>query len=101
MNPVYEALFDTYGCSVPREADNCGEAAITALPEQCAPDRKARLELGGRLLRPLPPVRRRLRSGCTLDYPCSTIRSAVSAPSRSSKARGDSSTWAPIFPAEI
>ena len=47
MNPVYEALFDTYGCSVPREADNCGEAAITALPEQCAPDRKARLELGG------------------------------------------------------
>ena len=46
MNPIYEALFDTYGCSVLREADNCGEAAITALPEQCAPDRKARLELG-------------------------------------------------------
>lgn len=45
MTPVYEALFDTYGCSVLREADNYGEAAITALPEQCAPDRKARLEL--------------------------------------------------------
>ena len=34
-------------------------------------------------------------------YPWSTTMSAVEAPSRSSSARGASSTWAPIFPAEI
>lgn len=45
MNPIYEALFDTYGCSVLKEADNYDEDAITALLEQYAPDQKARLEL--------------------------------------------------------
>ena len=45
MNPIYEALFDTYGCSVLKEADNYDEDAITALLEQCAPDQKARLKL--------------------------------------------------------
>lgn len=45
MNPIYEALFDTYGCSVLKEADNYDEDAIIALLEQCAPDQKARLEL--------------------------------------------------------
>lgn len=47
MNPIYEALFDTYGCSVLKEADNYDEDAITALLEQCAPDQKARLKLEG------------------------------------------------------
>ena len=45
MNPIYEALFDTYGCSVLKKADNYDEDAITALLEQCAPDQKTRLEL--------------------------------------------------------
>lgn len=45
MNPIYEALFDTYGCPVLKEADNYDEDAITALLEQCAPDQKARLKL--------------------------------------------------------
>ena len=41
MNPIYEVLFDTYGCSVLKEADNYDEDAITALLEQYAPDGKA------------------------------------------------------------
>ena len=45
MNPIYEKLFDSYGCSVLKEADNYDEDAITALLEQCAPDQKARLKL--------------------------------------------------------
>ena len=45
MNPIYEALFDTYGCPVLKEADNYDEDAITALLEQCAPDQKARWKL--------------------------------------------------------
>lgn len=45
MNPIYEVLFDTYGCSVLKEADNYDEDAITALLEQYAPDGKAQLAL--------------------------------------------------------
>ena len=45
MNPIYEKLFDSYGYSILKEADNYDEDAITALLEQYAPDRKARLEL--------------------------------------------------------
>ena len=45
MNPIYEKLFDSYGCSILKEADNYDEDAITALLEQCAPDQKARLKL--------------------------------------------------------
>ena len=45
MNPIYEKLFDSYGYSNLKEADNYDEDAITALLEQYAPDRKARLEL--------------------------------------------------------
>ena len=45
MNSIYEALFDTYGCSVLKEADNYDEDAITTLLEQYAPDGKAQLAL--------------------------------------------------------
>lgn len=45
MNPIYEKLFDSYGCDALKEIGNYDEDAITALLEQCAPDRKARLEL--------------------------------------------------------
>lgn len=45
MNPIYEKLFDSYGCAALKEMDNYDEDAITALLEQYAPDRKARLEL--------------------------------------------------------
>ena len=36
MNPIYEKLFDTYGCSILKEAENYDEDAICALLEQYA-----------------------------------------------------------------
>ena len=45
MNPIYEKLFDSYGCAALKEADTYDEAAITALLEQYAPDQEARLVL--------------------------------------------------------
>ena len=84
MNPIYEKLFDSYGYDILKEAGTYDEEAICALLEQYAPDQKAQLALED-----------------TWGYPCSTIKSAVSAPSRFNRAWGASSTWAPIFPAEI
>ena len=45
MNPIYEKLFDSYGCDALKEADNYDHAAIRALLEQYAPDQKTRLAL--------------------------------------------------------
>lgn len=45
MNPIYEKLFDTYGCATLKEVGNYDEEAICALLEQYAPDQGARLAL--------------------------------------------------------
>lgn len=45
MNPIYEKLFDTYGCATLKEVGNHDEDTICALLEQNAPDQGARLAL--------------------------------------------------------
>lgn len=45
MNPIYEKLFDTYGCATLKEVGNYDEDAVCALLEQYAPDQKAQLAL--------------------------------------------------------
>ena len=45
MNPIYEKLFDTYGCATLKEVGNYDEDAVCALLEQYAPDQSARLAL--------------------------------------------------------
>ena len=80
MNPIYLRLFDGYAADILQKADSFRTPFWPATSSG-------------------PPTPSPWDS--TWAYPWSTTMSAVEAPSRSSSARGASSTWAPIFPAEI
>ena len=92
MNPIYLRLFDGYAADILQKADPFDSKSVDQ--PACA------------FRTPFWPA---TSSGpptpspwdSTWAYPWSTTMSAVEAPSRSSSARGASSTWAPIFPAEI
>ena len=45
MNPIYEKLFDSYGCDTLKEIGNYDEADIFALLDRYAPEEQARLAL--------------------------------------------------------
>ena len=94
MNPIYLRLFDGYAADILQKADPFDSKSVDQLADSLSLSGDAPLCLQDAFLA-------RYLQWSTDAYPWSTTMSAVEAPSRSSSARGASSTWAPIFPAEI
>lgn len=102
MNPIYLRLFDGYAADILQKADPFDSKSVDQLADSLSLSGDARLCLQDAFLaRYLQWFTDAFTLGLHLAYPWSTTMSAVEAPSRSSSARGASSTWAPIFPAEI
>ena len=102
MNPIYLRLFDGYAADILQKADPFDSKSVDQLADSLSLSGDARLCLQDAFLARYPsgpPTPSPWDS--TWAYPWSTTMSAVEAPSRSSSARGASSTWAPILPAEI
>lgn len=102
MNPIYLRLFDGYAADILQKADPFDSKSVDQLADSLSLSGDARLCLQDAFLaRYLQWSTDAFTLGLHLGLPWSTTMSAVEAPSRSSSARGASSTWAPIFPAEI
>ena len=92
MNPIYLRLFDGYAADILQKADPFDSKSVDQLADSLSLSGDARLCLQDAFLaRYLQWSTDAFTLGLHLGL----------SPSRSSSARGASSTWAPIFPAEI
>ena len=102
MNPIYLRLFDGYAADILQKADPFDSKSVDQLADSLSLSGDARLCLQDAFLaRYLQWSTDAFTLGLHLGLSLVHDKSAVEAPSRSSSARGASSTWAPIFPAEI
>ena len=100
MNPIYLRLFDGYAADILQKADPFDSKSVDQLADSLSLSGDARLCLQDAFLaRYLQWSTDAFTLGLHLGL--SLVHDNVEAPSRSSSARGASSTWAPIFPAEI
>ena len=93
MNPIYLRLFDGYAADILQKADPFDSKSVDQLADSLSLSGDARLCLQDAFLaRYLQWFTDAFTLDSTWAYPWSTTMSAVEAPSRSSSARGASST---------